>query len=444
MMKRFLAVLLVCCLAFSMFACSSSSKTTEETKDKPTDSATVVSKDTSKVAPANDKPLILAWLGTGQDKVSLDKNLKVYTDKTGVKVESLFIPGTWAEYFTKMQTMIAGGDTIDNAFIAVEGFRMFVDLGLAAPLSKYAADGGSEIKAVIDDISPNIMKSVYVDNELYAAPTEWNNGVMHFNTKRLEEAGLSIPSENWTKEEFLDYCKKLTKEVNGKKQYAIAITDHYMVAESWLYTNGAAYMTDDFKKSTINSPESIEIFQLWQDLIYKYKYAPIPEKNVDIIQQLIDGTVAMGSWGRWPSMQYLANDFKDVAVQYLPNFKKKATAFGVGGIAVMKQSKRFEEAAKLAFWMATPEFGTNFFSAGAIPASRTIANDVIPKLGFPKNFELFYGSSEIAVVTHSPIQYPECESIVLRAMSDILTNQKDVKTTLDAAAAEMDAVLSAN
>lgn len=69
-------------------------------------------------------------------------------------------------------------------------------------------------------------------------------------------------------------------EKDGVKQYAVAVPyGEYFCAEAWLYNNGASYMNDDFTESTINSPESVEVFQLWQDLIYKYGYAPIPEEK---------------------------------------------------------------------------------------------------------------------------------------------------------------------
>lgn len=391
-----------------------------------------------------DVTLRLAWLGTGQDKETLDKCLQKYTDKTGIGVETVYIPGSWTEYFTKMQTMIAGGDYIDCAYVAIEGFEMFVDTGMAAPIDDWIENHKEEYQSTVNDIDQNIMDKVTFDGKVYAIPEEWNNVVTHFNTKLLADAGLSVPAENWTKEEFLDYCEKLTKEKDGVKQYGVYVPDYYFGVEAWLYNNGAAYMNDDFTESTINSPESVEVFQLMQDLIHEYGYAPIPEKNVDAIQQLIDGNVAMGFWGRWPTNNYNANDFKDVAVQYIPSFSQNQPIWGGGGIFTMKESKHSDEAASLANYIGSAEFIKEFMAAGAIPVLNSVAKELVPELGYPENNQIFYESAATAKAVHSPVQYPECEALVSRVISDILVNKADVQTTLDAAADEMNSYLMDN
>jgi ABC-type glycerol-3-phosphate transport system substrate-binding protein len=428
-------------MGLSLTACGSKSNNSST----PTPTASSEEKgSTSTDNSKKDFTLRLAWLGSGQDKELLDQSIKPFTDETGISVESIYIPGSWAEYFTKMQTMIAGGDQLDDAFIAIEGRKLFVDLGLAAPMTDFQQANSDEFKETLGDIDPHILDALSVDGVLYGAPTEWNNVVMHFNTQRLKEAGLELPKEGWTKEEFLDYCKKLTTEKNGVKQYALTLPDYYFGAEAWLYNNGAAFMNDDFTKSTINSPESIEVFQLWQDLVHKYGYAPVPEKNVDAIQQLVNGNVAMGSWGRWPTSNYVTSNFKDVDIQYLPSFKQNQPVIGAAGIFVMKNSKHYDDAARLAFWMTKPTFIEKFYSYGPIPVRKSIADKVIPALGFPKNGEILYGSVGKTKPVHAPAQYPEVEAIFLRAFSDIVVNKADVKSTLDSAAAEMDSVLAAN
>lgn len=425
-MKKLSAILMALCLMGSLASCGGGTKPAGDT-----------------AAPSGGKKLTVAWLGSGESKEQLDSSIAPYTAETGNTVESIYIPGTWAEYFTKMQTMIAGGDPLDCAFIAIEGKQMFVDLGLAAPFTDFAEANSEEFQAIIDDVHPKIFDALSVDGVLYGAPTEWNNVVMHLNKDRFEAAGVELPDENWDKAKFLEICEKLTGEKDGVKQYAVCIPDGYFNSEAYLFNNSAGFMTDDFQKSTINSPESAEIFQLWQDLV-KLGYAPIPEQNVDAIQQLINGTVAMGAWGRWPTTQYVDAGFKNVAIQYLPKFKENMPIIGAGGIFVMRSSQNYDDATRLAIWLAKPQFIESFYSYGPIPCSKTVADKVIPALGFPDNNEIFYGSADRTKPVHSPAQYPECESIFLRARSEIVVNGADVQSTLDAAAAEMDAVLAAN
>lgn len=424
MKKRILAALLCGCMIITPI-----SQTTVSAADK-------------------DITLTLAMCGDGTTKESLDNLLAQYTEETGVKVESIFIAGSWGEYCTKLQTMIGGGDEVDCAILAIEGVEKFLGMGIAEPIDDWIEANPEISEEILNDTSPSF-QDVFKDEEgnTYAFPFSFNNVVMHINTNRLEEAGLELPDEDWTKEEFLEYCEALTTEKDGVKQYAVAVPyGEYFCAEAWLYNNGASYMNEDFTESTINSPESVEIFQLWQDLIYKYGYAPIPEENVSPIAQIINGQVAMAAYGRWPTANYVADDFDDVAVQYLPTFKVNQQIGGVDGIFTLKNSKHIEEAKELAAWMSQAEFEGAYLTEGNIPALHSLAQTKVSELGIPENNELFYldSNTDIYKPVSAPPQFTECSNIVLTAISEICVNQGDVQETLDAAAEEMNAVLAEN
>lgn len=396
----------------------------------------------------SDVTLTLAMCGDGTTKASLDKLLEKYTEETGVKVESMFIAGNWGEYCTKLQTMVGGGNEVDCAILAIEGVSKFLNMGIAEPIDDWIEANPDIAKEILDDTSPSFQE-VFKDDEgkTYAFPFSFNNVVMHINTDRLQEAGLEAPGEGWNKDEFLTYCEKLTTEKDGVKQYAVAVPyGEYFCAEAWLYNNGASYMNDDFTESTINSPEAVEIFQLWQDLIYKYGYAPIPEENVSPIAQIINGQVAMASYGRWPTANYVADDFSDVTIQYLPSFSENQQIGGVDGIFTLKNSKHIEEAKNLAAWMSQAEFEGEYLSVGNIPALHSLAEQKISELGIPENNQLFYvdSNTDIYKPVSAPPQFTECSNIVLTAISEICVNQSDVQETLDAAAEEMNDVLAAN
>lgn len=386
--------------------------------------------------------LRIAWLGVDADKEKLDKTFQKFTEKTGINVETVFISGVWDEYFTKIQAMIAGGEVIDNIYVAVEGFQMFKELGLAQPLTKFIEDNQETVDELFSDVSKGVADSFVMDGEIYGFPISFNNVVMHFNMNRLAEAGLDLPDPDWGTEEFLEYCKKLTTEEDGVKKYAVSIPDGNFVMEAWLRNNGTAFMTDDFKTSLINAPETVEMFQLWQDLVHKYGYAPIPEPNVDPIQQLVDGKTAMGSWGRWPLFTYENNEFRDVGIQFLPSFKENQIQFGVDGVFVAANTEHYEEASQLTLFTSSDEFVRDYFTVGNIPARKSLAEELVPAPGYPINNEIFYNSNDNAVPVHSPVQYAATTAVVMDAYSRIVINNEDVQTTLDEAAKEMNEILS--
>lgn len=397
------------------------------------------------VLASEDITLVVAMIGDGAQKGRLDELMSEYTAETGINVQTMYINGSWGEYCTKIQTMVGGGEQLDLAIVAIEGIEMFVDMGLPASFDDYIAANPETAALIMDDISDDLKSAFEFDGSYYAFPFSWNNVVMHMNKDRFEAAGVELPGSEWSKDEFLAICEQLTVEEDGVKKFAVAVPyNEYFCAEAWLLNNGVSYMNEDFTESTINSPEAVEIFQLWQDLVFEYGYAPVPEPNVSAIQQLINGQVAMGSWGRWPTTNYIDANFTNVAIQYLPNFSTNVPIFGVDGMFVMQNSKYQDEAKALAAWMSQADFEGRYLTTGNIPALKSLAEASISELGIPDNYEIFYEDAMPMKAVSAPIQFSEISSIVLRAISEICVNNADVQETLDATAEEMNAVLAEN
>lgn len=445
-MKKLVTLFMVMVMALSIAACGNESNSTVDSKSDDKSNSTTKKEETKKEkneATKTDEEvtLRLAWLGEGANKENLDASFAKFTEKTGVKVEIVFIAGDWQEYFTKIQTMVAGGETIDNAYVAIEGFQMFRDMGLAQPVTDFVTANQEETTEILRDISPGILKSFYMEDELYGFPTSFNNVVMHCNKNRFAKAGVEIPSKDWNKEDFLAICEKLTTEKDGVKQYAVAIPEGYFMQEAWLRNNGTSFISEDLSKSLLNAPETVEIFQLWQDLVHKYGYAPIPEPNVNNIQQLVDGNVAMGAWGRWPMFTYQNNEFKDVALQFLPSFEKNQVQYGVDGLFVSANTKHYNEACQLAMFASSESFIRDYFTIGNIPASQRLAEELVPIPEYPDNYEIFYNNNDDAQPVSSPVGYAEIAGIVANAVSAIVVNNEDVQTVLDTAHEEVTEIL---
>jgi ABC-type glycerol-3-phosphate transport system substrate-binding protein len=360
----------------------------------------------------------------------------------------LYIPVSsgWSEYFTKIQTMIAGGNAPDVSQIAIEGIQMFTSMGLALPMDSYMKAHPDVVGDALTDINPNLEKPFIIGGKTYGLVADWNNVVMHFNTKLLSDAGLSVPAETWTMQDYLNYCKALTKTVNGKKQFGTSIPNSYFQTEGILYANGASILNDDMTKCTLNSPQAVQIFQMYQDLVLKYKYAPYPDPKVDSIQQLAIGQTAMGAWGRWPVAEYVQDNFKDVAIQLLPNFQSAGSnqkvVFGSGAICALKSTSHPDEAIKFAIWTASQYFEKNYYGTGSIPTRKSVADEVIPQAGVPQNSDLFYKTASYATAVQAPSQYANIQTIFDKYMSEILSSPVDVKTELDKATDEINNVLA--
>jgi ABC-type glycerol-3-phosphate transport system substrate-binding protein len=222
------------------------------------------------------------------------------------------------------------------------------------------------------------------------------------------------------------------------------VPNYYFGFESWLFNNNAAYMTEDFKKSRLLEPNTVEMFQFLYDLVYTYQVAPIPEPGMDTNQLLRDGNIAMHFAGRWPTNGYYTNNFRAVGVQYNPNFKTNVSIWGGTGVFTLKSSKHFNEAASFALYLASAPFIEDYMQWGAIPVLNSVAARLVPSLGIPQNAELFIESSAIAKAVHSPAQYAECAQLIEQTLTNILINRQDLMATLKAADIELNAILADN
>ena len=389
-----------------------------------------------------DVTVRLTWIGGGQNRDALYQNLIPFTEETGIGVELIFIDGNWAEYFTRIQTMIAGGDSPDVAMVAIEGFEMIVDLGIALPMDEWLAANQDLAAPIIADISPNIMDIMNFNGRQYGVPNEWNNVVTHINTALLEEAGLDMPPADWGLDMFLEYAGALTRDLpDGTRQFGVFVPGFNFAIQAFMYNNGVSILSEDMTQSNLLDPAVEEIFQLFYDLVHVYEYAPIPEPGIEVFQLFMNGQIAMHFAGRWPTNAYFANDFEDVAIQYIPNFVTNVPIWGGTGAFTLADTAHPDEAQLLSLYLASPEFIEGFMQAGAIPTLNSVAETLVPALGIPGNYEIFIESAAMARPVQAPPRYAEMSQLVGRVFQDIVVNRQDIREILEAADAEMNLIL---
>ncbi|MBS4197610.1 ABC transporter substrate-binding protein [Lederbergia citri] len=420
-MKKAISMLVSIVLVFSLLvACSSSSSSDgEETKEL---TLVLSSQDVS------DEKL----------KILMDEFNEKYPD---IKVNRITVNSNgWADYFNKIQTMIAGGNSPDVIRVAIEGVHMFVDQDLLLAMDEFMAADPEPLDNY-EDIHPKIQEPFIIDGKTYGFVWDWNNVVMHFNTDLLEEAGLEVPGEDWNLDDFIEYAQKLTKEENGNKQYGFAIPNYYFGASAWLYNNEASILNEDMTTSRLDDPNAIEVMQLFQDLIYKYKVSPVPNPDTDQITQLMSGQVAMAAAGKWPFLTYEKNDFTSIDVQHLPILKTREVIFGAGIFPVLKGTKYPEEAYKLSAFLSGTFSQKNTLASLSIPSRISVMEEVLPQTP-AKNWKIYMDSADISKPVESPAQYAGVAQIFDRYMSAILSNQMDAASAMSKAKQEIDELLA--
>lgn len=383
----------------------------------------------------------IAFDGQSFNEEALFSRLQAFYEATGISTEVIYVAssGGWGGFFSKIQTMIAGGDAPDLIRIAIEGFHIFLDNDMIVPLNEYA-EKYPEFAALVEDNHEKLVAPFTIDGQLYGYGFDWNNVVMHLNGSILEEVGLEYPEAEWTTEQFLEYAQKCTfTREDGTKVWGFNPDCGYFCLNAWLYNWGAAILSDDLSESVINSPEAVACIQFLHDLIYKYEVAPKPGN--DALQLFMMDEMAMYTAGRWTLGSYISNDITDVSVSFLPTEVQNQVISGVGIFPIAKASEKKDEAYKLAAWLSSAESQASIMSFSAIPASKTCMDNIVRTSEVPHNSHIFADSADIARSVQCPATYADLQLILDRYLSLIMADEMEVQAALDAAKAEMDMVL---
>ncbi len=416
-MKRFLSVLLVLTMVFCAFSLNA-----------------VAEQKVLKVAmTSGDIPAD----GTASIEAMFDR----FEEENDCIVELVVIAHDgWADYLTKLQTMMISGNAPDVFQNPHEGGMMANKLGIVAPLNDYI-DAHPEAWETFTARCPEWLHNArLVDGKIYGLPDCFQRTVMWFNCDRLGEAGLEVPAADWTWEEFEHYLEVLSKpKADGTKQYAIAIPDYYFVYNQWLYSFGTGFLNDAYDEVTFDSEASIELMQFLADCVAK-GYAPVPDSNYDYLQQLVDGHVAMTNAGRWLINYCKSNDFYNVAAVEIPHKYSDRQEYAIGCFEVISSTVNYELASAFAFYTASEQWVTDWANnTSNIPSLSDIelSDDLSVKGYIGQDLFDVDGMPEESYPMQSPAAFTEVSNIFDRCLSSVMSGEISAEAACKAAAEEM-------
>jgi len=408
-------------------------------------------------APEEKELNFIFWLYSPEVTEGWKNTLANFVEENpGITINYVPVSGTtWGEYLDKVATLIAGGEKPDTIWVATEGVLFLHSKKLMQPLDPYIEKDKEELKEYLDDVAPALLEANKIEGKIYGMPYSWNNMVIWYNKKMFDAAGVPYPKADWTKEDFVNICKKLTidRDGDGKPdQYGFAVEPGYFTSTiPWIFASGTSLLSEDLSRSNANDPRIIEVMQFMQDLVYKHKVAPTPGYG-PTFTLFMAGEIAMFGAGRWPIMTFVPENFTNCDIQYWPLWTKntpRKTLFGVDAFPLLSTSQNPEATWKFIKYMSRKDVVSKFVGErgapiGNIPVLKSLATS--EKMGIfpPKNYKIFYESivKYDAKAVPAPIPFTEVENIWLRYVSSILANEMTAKDGCQKAHKEIDALLA--
>ncbi|MEP6774128.1 MAG: sugar ABC transporter substrate-binding protein [Chloroflexota bacterium] len=359
MKPKFALIVMLMLLLPLMSACGTEATPTTQPAAAPTNTKAAAAAPTNTTgaaapttAPSGNKVKITLATWTGADEA---KELQGVIDKVNAAATDFEIvhQASPADYYTKLQTQIAGNTAPDLMWLSQEYIANYADNGAILDVTDLVGKMSDMPAAKLDDYYPGSLAVSKYNDKLYGLPWIAQPVMLYYNADAFKTAGMNPPDESWTWDTFKDAAKKLTiKDASGNVTQWGTSFNGWPPIQMFIWQAGGEVITKDLKSSPIDSPEAIQGEQFYSDIIYNPDYA-VPEatiKEQGFGEMAKAGKVAMFFGGAADDLDYAhAKDPKnaDLRMALVPKGPKDRTTFAWTAItAVSARTQNPEIATK--------------------------------------------------------------------------------------------------
>ncbi len=330
------------------------------------------------------------------------------------------------DYFTMMQTRVAGGTAPDCYELNIENFASYASKGVLADLS--GAD--------TSNFNETALSAFNVNGTQYGLPGNFSNVVLIYNKDLFDQAQADYPTSDWTWDDVQTAAEAISNL--GDDIYGIyaplTYNEFYKVAAQY----GGGMLNEDKTEFTINSPENIKAAQMMIDRVLVSNVQPNEEQmggmgDWDLFES---GRLGMIPTGIWAFNTFTdACDFEwDICVE--PGGAEKATHFFSNALVVNADSKQQEAATTWITWLASSDEAAQMrIDAGwDLPAikNETVLNSYL-EVTPPDNKQAVFDSLDCLVVPPIIEEYSMMSDVISEKLSEAASGKLTVEEALNEA-----------
>jgi multiple sugar transport system substrate-binding protein len=383
---RGLALLLVLSMLFT--ACSAGSGQSKESNNTAGTNTT----DQVETSSTSGKKVKLSFMGWGneQERGLYEKMLKGFEAKNpGYKVNYIYVP---KDYDTKLKTMLTGNTLPDVFWVDGTVVPDYAKTGKLEPLNEIV-----RLNSLDEDFVPGLLDYGKYDGIQYTIPKDWEPYMMYINVGLFKKAGVPVPTGEWTMDEFMDIAKKMTVQKDGQiSQYGVGLETWWGPWSVFAGNEGGVWFKDG--KANFSDPKVVKGLQRMYNLFQTNKSAPSPsslqQSGMGQSQMFETGKVAMYASGRWmvPTFRQTAS-FEWTAVE-MPKGETRINPLFSGTLAISKDSKDKEGAAKLLTYVLSKEGLKDVIGLGLAMPNKTKYIDDPEMVNAPPAVEPFKATAQ--------------------------------------------------
>jgi multiple sugar transport system permease protein len=362
----------------------------------------------------HDRPItltIMHWGDRAEDQIVQDLAERYMAEHPQVRIVRIN-PGT-GDFRAKLKTMFAAGTPPDVFYLPPDLFPELATLKLIRPVDEYVAkDRAAGQGKYLDDFWPILMRAWHYDvasgevgkGKLYGLPKDFTTSVMWVNVDLFNKAGVKVPYDGWTWDEYADACRKIRAlsdrgEFAGRQIYGGNIEIWSDSLRNLVWTFGGDYFgkkpdgSPNFTDVTLDQPPAQEALEMVRHLRLDertvFNVTGGGRQNNDLgFQQFLAGNIGCdGPVGRWkvPLLKGASFHWDCVPVPYREK-KFQASQMYLTAWTMSSATKHADECWKLIKFLCGPEGAVQQSRAGlAIPPLISVAKsaDFLNPPGIP-------------------------------------------------------------
>ena len=269
----------------------------------------------------------------------------------------------WADYWTAVQTAVAGGDAHDVMWMNGSNLPLFASNGILLPIDDLVERDAYDLSAY-----PQSLIDLYtLDGGLYGLSKDFDTIGLYYNVGMFDAAGVDYPDDTWT----WDDLKRAARALTTDDEWGFAATLWaQMVVFDLIGQNGGQVLSDDGMHVLYGTPEACQALQF----LYSFH-----EEGISPDQITLDTTnqwdlfsaqrVAMMYEGSWIANAWSELEFP-VDVAPLPAGKQRSNIIHGLAYVIVASTEHPEAAWEFVKYLGSEEAHVIQSTTGAVISSR--------------------------------------------------------------------------
>ncbi len=368
-------------------------------------------------------------------RAGVDEQIALFNETfPKIKVEPQVVP--FDDYWTKLQTGVAGGATNDVFWMNAPNLPVFASQGALLPIDPIIGEGGAD-----PSVYPEALVASYTfDGTAYGIPRDFDTIALFYNTDLFDQAGVEYPTDEWTWENLRQAAEQLTTD--GRWGFAATLSDQQTYF-NFIKQNKGEILNEDLTKTLINEPPACEALDFLTEF-FEAEFSPpvsVQQANEPYDTLFPAGQVAMIAGGSWHVGTYSEAN-PAIKVAPLPQGKQRATM--VHGLANVIWAKSPNQGAALEWvkFLASKEAEQILGqSATVIPAMDGLQEDWVASVP-DMDLQIFLDALEYSFPLPSPPSGPEWRDLFEETLIEGWSGNIPAEEICDRAAEAANAALA--